>query len=541
MDNDLAAVATQLFLTLGTSRALSCLILLRHREWDQLATKAVDPREYLDTVNGVKSYYLDNMACSFLRKSPLLKTTWDREENARSLFQVSEQQCCETNYRLQLYQHLPRGESPMADRLLEILRGARKIAGRILGPLPDSLEFGFGPGTCFELQGRTYSTLGDKVDVTPHVTRSAEQIFDLIYRGSIMDRVRTSLGRPYLEYSRGNRFTTVPKDGKTHRGICIEPLGNLAIQLGIGRFLKGRLSNVGLHVNTSGVSESPLDWRVARKDGQSIHRLRAFTGSVDGSLATIDLSNASDTISKEIVRLVLPDEWFSLLDATRSHHTRFNGRWVLLEKFSSMGNGFTFELETLLFACILASACGLKVGHDLHVYGDDIIIPSTCYREASAVLTACGFTINPRKSFSTGLFRESCGGDFFCGFDVRPYYSKGEMNAPLEWISLHNALRRLVPYRNKVLLERCVRPIPAYCKCRGPDWLSDMVLHSNRFPSFHKDGSDWVYGIVAKPRKVPLDRYAGFELCLAVLGCESSGIPLRKEITGYRRLSLIHI
>lgn len=536
MDTNLEAVATQLFVTLNTPRALSCLILMRHREWDQLATMATRPLDYLDTVTGAYHYYLDNMASSFLRKCPLLKTSWDREENAKLLFQKSEKQCAETNYCLSLYQHLPAGESRVADRLLEILRGAKKLAGRILGPLPNSLEFGFGPGTCFELRERTFSTLGDKVDVTPHVTRPAEMVFDHIYRGTIMDRVRTELGRPYLEYARGNRFTTVPKDGKTNRGICIEPLGNLAVQLGIGRYLKGRLSRVGLHVNTSGVSDSPLDWRVARKDGQTIHRQLAYQGSLDGTLATIDLSNASDTISRELVRLVLPDEWYSLLDAVRSRFTLFEGRWCYLEKFSSMGNGFTFELETLLFACILATACSLKVGHDIHVYGDDIILPSTCYREASAVLEACGFTPNPSKSFSTGPFRESCGGDFFLGYNVRPLYVKGDLSSPLEWISLHNSLRRLVPFRNRLVLERCVRPIPVTLRVRGPSWLSDLVLHSADYRPFHRDGSSWVYGVVAKPRRVPLDRYSGFELCLAVLGCESTGIPLRKEVDGYRRV-----
>jgi len=536
MDMNLEAVATQLYCRINTSRALSCLILLRHREWDQLASMACDPLTYLDTVSGAHKYFLDACASSFLRKSPHLDTTWDRSAVARQTFQVCEEQCCETNYRLQLYQHLPRGESPVAERLLDILSRAKKLAGRILGPLPDSLEFGFGPGTCFELKGSTFSTLGDKISVTPHVTPNALTIFEHIYRGTVMDRHRTELGLPHLRLCRGNRFTTVPKDGKTDRGICIEPLGNLAIQLGIGRYLKGRLGKVGLHVDRSGVGNNPLNWAVARPDGQTIHRLRALRASVDGSLATIDLSNASDTISREVVRLVIPDEWFSLLDACRSTHTLVDKTWVRLEKFSSMGNGFTFELETLLFACVLAVACELKVGDDLLVYGDDIIVPCAKYREASAVLSACGFSLNQRKSFSTGFFRESCGGDYYCGQNVRPLFSKGPMRTPLEWIALHNALRRLFPTRNRILLNACVRPIPVLLRCRGPSWVGDMVLHSSRFTTFHKDGIDWIKGLTPIPKKVPLDRYGGFHLTLAVLGCEASGISLRSEPSGYRRV-----
>ncbi|DAD52332.1 RNA-directed RNA polymerase [ssRNA phage SRR6960803_13] len=538
MDKDLEAVATQLYCRLDTARALSCLILLRHREWDQLATLACDPLTYLDTVNGVYLYWRDNMATSFLRKSPLLRTSWDKKLVALSSFRKSEEQCCETNYRLQLLQHLPRGESPVGDRLLGILQGARKTAARILGPVPDSVEFGFGPGTCFELKGSTFTTLGDKIVVTPHVTRSALSIFEHVYNGTIMDRCRAELGLPHFALCEGNRFTTVPKDGKTDRGICVEPLGNLAVQLGIGRYLKRRLGRVGLHVDRSGVSSNPLDFSVANPDGQTVHRHKAFIGSLDGSLATIDLSSASDTISREIVRLVLPDEWFSLLDATRSPKTLVDKTWVRLEKFSSMGNGFTFELETLLFACIIANCCNLKVGDGLLVYGDDIIIPAHAYRDASAVLEACGFSVNRSKSFHTGLFRESCGGDYYAGFDVRPYFSKGDMSSPLEWIALHNRLRALIPFRNEHILRHCVRPIPSQLRCRGPSRLGDCVLHSSKYPSYTRDHIRWVKGVAAKPRKVPLDRYGEFHLPLAILGCESRGISLRNEISGYRIVRL---
>lgn len=537
MDVNLQAVATQLFCRLSTSRALTCLILMRHREWDQLAQLQVDPLHYLDTVSGAKRFFDDNQATAFLRKSPLLDTSWDRSEVALATFDKCEQQCCETNYVLQLFQHLPRGESPVADRLLDILSRARKIAGRILGPLPDSLEFGIGPGTCFELKGSTFSTLADKVGVTPTTTPDARLVFEHIYRGCLIDRVRQELGLPFLGTSRGNRFTTVPKDAKTDRGICIEPFGNLACQLGVGRYLKGRLSKVGLHVNTSGVSSDPLDWRIARPDGQVIHRELACEGSTHNSWATIDLSNASDTISRELVRLVLPDEWHSLLDALRSPHTLVGKRWVRLEKFSSMGNGFTFELETLLFAAILAAACNIQTGRDLFVYGDDIVLPREHFAEASAVLRACGFTPNPLKSFAAGPFRESCGGDYFSGFKVRPYFSKGSVETPLEWISMHNRLRELIPFRNQLILERCIRPIPSSFRVRGPSRLGDHVLASDSYPiDVSQPSIRRVKGLVATPSKVPLDRYGGFHLLLAVMGCESGGIPLRYGVSGFRKV-----
>jgi hypothetical protein len=536
MDQHLVAVATQLYCTLNTPRSLSCLILLRHGEWDQLATMATSPLDYLDTVTGCYRYFLDNQATSFLRKSPLLVTSWDKDKVASDLFDASEKRCCEFNYLLQLYQLLPRGESPLGERLLEILSKARKIAGRVLGPLPDSVELGFGPGTSFELKGSAYSTLADKVWTEPTTTPACRLVFDTLFAGTLWHRARQELGLPYLGESRGNRFTTVPKDGKTNRGICIEPLGNLAVQLGIGRYLKRRLSHVGLEVSRGSPNDNPTKWLVAHPDGQKIHRDLARDGSKSSGWATIDLSNASDTISRELVRLVLPDEWFSLLDSCRSPFTLKDKKWVRLEKFSSMGNGFTFELETLLFASILQASCSVQMGTSLFVYGDDIMLPNDRFREASAVLEACGFSVNATKSFSTGPFRESCGGDYFDGYDVRPYFCKGSMSSPLEWIALHNALSRRFPYRSRLLLERCISPIPRPFRVRGPSRLGDVVLRSKHYSVTCRDGGiHWVRGLVATPRKIPLNRWGeGLTTLLAVLGVPSDGLALRGEIVGWR-------
>lgn len=539
MDDNLIAVATQLYCTLNTPRSLSCLILLRHREWDQLATMVVDPLVYLDTVSGAFSFYRDNQAVAFLRKSPLLDTSWNKAEVARVSFRASEQQCAETNYLLALYDYLPVGENRMVDRLGQIFERARKIVSRILGPIPDSVELGFGPGTCFELRGSVYSTLADKVWTVPSTTPACQAVFGSLFSDTLWERERGCLGLPHLGLVRGNRFTTVPKDAKTDRGICIEPLGNLCVQLGIGRYLKRRLSHVGLRVSKTS-EDNPAKWVVAPPDGQQLHRRLARDGSLDSGWATIDLSNASDTIAREFVRRILPPDWYSLLDSCRSPFTLVDKTWVHLEKFSSMGNGFTFELETLLFAAVVSAGCNVQVGVDLLVYGDDMILPNHLFDEASAVLSACGFTVNRRKSFSTGPFRESCGGDYFCGFDVRPYFCTGAFVSPLEWISLHNALRWRFPYRNKILLERCVSPIPLRLRVRGPSRLGDVVLHASfysvfRHPNRAGDGIHWLRGVVAEPLRVPIERWGeGLLLLLAVMGVPSEGISVKGETIGWR-------
>jgi hypothetical protein len=156
----------------------------------------------------------------------------------------------------------------------------------------------------------------------------------------------------------------------------------------------------------------------------------AQIGSNDGSLATIDLSSASDTVAREVVRFLMPESWYERLDLCRSKVGELDGKWLRYEKFSSMGNGFTFELETLIFwglaiACV--RSCGLETDK-VRVYGDDIIVPVDAYDFLVEVLSYCGFTTNSSKSYKSGAFRESCGKDYFNGHEVRPFFQKEYLN-----------------------------------------------------------------------------------------------------------------
>jgi hypothetical protein len=159
-------------------------------------------------------------------------------------------------------------------------------------------------------------------------------------------------------------------------------------------------------------------------------------------LATIDLSKASDTLAYATVINLLPPDWVQLLEVARSPKTFVEGRYVTLEKFSSMGNGYTFELESLIFAA-LAHACNPGRADDIAVYGDDIIIPTQGASVLIEALSFLGFKVNNSKSFLAGNFFESCGKDFFQGVPVRPFFLKKEEGAASIPYALHfcNALR----------------------------------------------------------------------------------------------------
>jgi hypothetical protein len=145
----------------------------------------------------------------------------------------------------------------------------------------------------------------------------------------------------------------------------------------------------------------------------------ARIGSITGEFATVDLSAASDTLAYNVVPLLFDIEWFNFLRSVRSQgYSLYEGNRETYHKFSSMGNGATFTIETLVFA----AACFAVGGRSSLVYGDDIIIERDCADRLIALLAFLGFLPNEPKTHTKGPFRESCGKSWFEGVDVTPRY-----------------------------------------------------------------------------------------------------------------------
>jgi hypothetical protein len=199
-----------------------------------------------------------------------------------------------------------------------------------------------------------------------------------------------------------NRVMFVPKNYKTKRTIAGEPDGLMPLQLAFDSFAKCQLRKKGQDLSD-----------------QRRNQVAAYHGSIDGMLSTIDFSMASDTVSLNVVNLLFPREWAKyLMDIRSTHGLMPDGTLHKYAKLSSMGNGATFAVETLCFYAI-ARAIGSK---RLNVYGDDVTIETELVEPFVRVCRFLGFRTNIDKTFSTGSFRESCGGFYVDGRTVTPVY-----------------------------------------------------------------------------------------------------------------------
>lgn len=347
----------------------------------------------------------------------------ERKQRAIAKFRDIEERNAATNLRISV------GIDPGYNILTRVtygsfLRFARRLCRDILGPLRDEVVLGSFSGGASTSRPRTSSLPAQKFVGKADITEEAWKFLDTLFREAPMLRQYGVFSE--LNTVEGSVLFTVPKKTDIDRCACKEPDVNMYLQKGVGAHIRRRLRRCGINLND-----------------QSINRGLAKVGSEDSSLATLDLSSASDTITQAAVRALLPKDWYLYLDDIRSHSVRIDGEYHRMEMFSSMGNGFTFELESLLFYVLMRTTAYFGgFSGTISVYGDDLIIPSGMYEDASWVLKEFGFSLNPDKSFHDGPFRESCGGHYRNGVDVTPFYLKREPSRLTDVIRVANQLRR---------------------------------------------------------------------------------------------------
>jgi hypothetical protein len=261
------------------------------------------------------------------------------------------------------------------------------------------------------------------------------------------------------------KVTPVPKTDKNPRLIAEEPTAVQYMQQALFRQVIYRLENAVEFPPPLGGKEFDLGkWFVGFRD-QEPNRLLARKGSLDGDLATLDLSEASDRVLNSHVKLLLSRHPVLLraVQATRSTHADVLGHGVIpLTKFSSMGSALCFPMEAMVFTTIVIVAIahqrGVSVNRGLlhglrgkvRVYGDDIVVPVDCVQRVIQYLELFGLKVNFDKSFWNGKFRESCGGDYYAGEWVSPVRLRHELPQSLADV---DGIVGLVAFRNLLYFE----------------------------------------------------------------------------------------
>jgi hypothetical protein len=356
----------------------------------------------------------------------------------------------------------------------------------------------------------------------------------------------------YPETVGGSKLMFVPKNRDIMRSICTEPSLNMFYQLGLGSILEDRL------LRSTGIDLSCQPSR---------NRELARLGSIDGGYATIDLASASDTISLNLLREILPREFFNVLLRLRSPVTSYKGATIPLHMVSTMGNGFTFPLQTIIFTCCVLAIysvygiprrdpSGFSVGN-WGVFGDDIVVEAKAFRPLVLLLGRLGFFVNTGKSFDKGPFRESCGEDYLSGVNIRGVYCK-TLDSPQSLMVLVNRLndytaRTGIPLRRTVaylVKQFRFNPVPLYenddSGVRVPLRMLNAVkrdkhVQSIRYTRWVSGSKDLVIdseaGLIRTPRgsKYRIFNPEGLMLEFLRSGLRESRIGIRRDVSAYTR------
>jgi len=267
-----------------------------------------------------------------------------------------------------------------------------------------------GPGACAEFPRsagnlKKYRALG------------SDPLLDYFVSKYVGVSVRSFLPFEPVDFDRTSVLVIVPKSLKTKRTISKEPASLVYFQEAVKDMIVS-------YVKKHPVLKSHIDF-----SNQELNGELALVGSSNGALATVDLSSASDCVTKTLVKSVFyHTPLYPALVSLRSNSVKLpSGKVLRIEKYAPMGSALCFPVETLIFSAIVeytARRVRRQWGYDStiwRVFGDDIIVEEPCYWDLIRNLEKCGFRVNTSKSYSQPYrFRESCGYEGYDGIEVTP-------------------------------------------------------------------------------------------------------------------------
>lgn len=327
--------------------------------------------------------------------------------------------------------------------LLEVLGRVCDIVSSAMPQLDwREIEPRHGPGAVADARTGT-----DKY-LFPHWPRKLDRTFPFEYFAQSREDLHIEEDMFRSIHEPPARLLAVPKTLKAPRLIASQPVSHQYLQGGIMRWLR---KNLPSHMRLC------IDFIDQQKS-----RDAALVASLDESIATVDLSSASDRLSCWVVERVFRrnPSLLEALHATRTrwlvNATKIDERFFLIfKKFADQGAAITFPVQSIVYACIAIASIlyekGGKITHKtvyssarrIRVYGDDIIMPSLAVKSLTLLLAHLELKVNMRKTHVKGSFRESCGVDAYAGHIVSPVYLRDlELGQSAEslgsWVDISN-------------------------------------------------------------------------------------------------------
>lgn len=395
----------------------------------------------------------------------------------------------------------------------------------------DAMDFRYGPGAT---QLTRATSLPEKIGACPLSFASSYALALYKHTTTLSETSQVAESHRQKTFGtirvEGSVTLAVPKTASISRLVCIEPLADMYCQLGLGKLIERFLKKI---------------FGISLKTQPEVNKELARIGSLLGLWATVDLKSASDTIALKLCEVLMTPHAFQVFMSLSCRKTRLpDGSSLDLHMMSTMGNGFTFPLQTLIFTLFATFYNGTS-----HVFGDDIVLKndSSLPRTIEALEDA-GFIVNRDKSFWSGSFRESCGGDFFEGVDVRGVYIKS-LCVQEDFFLAYNLIAKWCIKHDIVLQETLsylLRGARSFGACHYiPHFEADNAgLKFSDIPAlrFRKELGAWSirYTLsVPKPPFLSFKRYlklGGSEegwLLGGLLGCDSSGVHSRMRKDKY--------
>lgn len=279
-----------------------------------------------------------------------------------------------------------------------------------------------------------------------------------------------------VTYNSVARIEVVPKNNDIDRMITCVPLWDMVCQLSFMEDMRDQVNKTirydirhraALHKvmisHGNGLAEAIDEVKGSMIDPQLM--------TCPYEVATIDLKSASNKCTTELVKHLWPEHMKKFLCVLRTKVASYldvdnNEIYHHFTMFGPMGTGLTFDVMTFTILALI------KEDKFTSVFGDDIIVSKSGANRTIEILEKAGFIVNTNKSFTSGKFRESCGGMYH---DELGYIVSYDIEYPSDIVDVINICNKLYAILAANQVSSKVRDALGRCRTSLLDSLPHVV------------------------------------------------------------------